>query len=67
MSDIDGYSDRDFLISIHTQIGLITNSIGDHENRVRKLEKDGYRLKGAGAVLTVLLGLIEPFVVWRHK
>ena len=67
MSDIDGYSDRDLLISIHTQIGLITNSIGDHENRVRKLEKDGYRLKGAGAVLTVLLGLIEPFVVWRHK
>lgn len=66
-SDMNNYSDRDLLVSLHTRVGIIADSVTDHEKRIRKSEHDAFMLKGAGSLATILLGLIEPLILWKHK
>lgn len=39
MSETDRLSDRDLLVEIHTTVKAQTNSISDHEIRLRRVEK----------------------------
>jgi hypothetical protein len=67
--------DHDKLISIEGKIDTLINifsgiksDVGDHETRVRDLEKTVFGVKAAGGILAVLVGIIEPIVLfWWSK
>lgn len=74
MARTKGEEDHDLLIGLDQKvddlIGKVTGGLLDHEARLRKVERDGQRYKGAVAALLFIGGLIEPILIFlkgSHK
>ncbi len=50
-------TDRDLLIEIHTDVKAIKQDVGDHEKRLRFLERIAYTLSGAWGLLAGWFGI----------
>lgn len=65
MKKLTNQDDHDLLLGLHEKMDAVTKAFKDHESRLRHIESDGQKYKGAAAILIFVIGAVEPLLIWR--